>query len=156
MTLFPYTTLFRSINEFLKPAEGESFYGRGRGRGGGRGRGDRGSFRGDYMGRNRGPVAAPSIADQNQFPSLGGKWSTISLLLLKIFICEGQCHNFTLCRLDLSFLLLCCVWVCGSFSSVVQCTSEQTTSVTGIAMFGVSIKYFVIVLCASDFVFGRL
>lgn len=62
-----------SINEFLKPAEGESFYGRGRGRGGGRGRGDRGSFRGDNMGRNRGPVAAPSIADQNQFPSLGGK-----------------------------------------------------------------------------------
>lgn len=57
-----------SINEFLKPAEGESFYGRSRGRGG-RGRGgDRGSFRG-----NRGPAAAPSIADQSQFPSLGGK-----------------------------------------------------------------------------------
>jgi plasminogen activator inhibitor 1 RNA-binding protein len=61
-----------SINEFLKPAEGESFYGRSRGRGGGRGRGDRGSFRGDNSGRNRGPAAAPSIADQNQFPSLGG------------------------------------------------------------------------------------
>ncbi|KAJ4797325.1 Hyaluronan / mRNA binding family [Rhynchospora pubera] len=60
-----------SINEFLKPADGENFYGRSRGRGGGRGRGDRGNFR-DNGGRNRGPAAAPSIADQNQFPSLGG------------------------------------------------------------------------------------
>ncbi|OEL28347.1 hypothetical protein BAE44_0010634 [Dichanthelium oligosanthes] len=60
-----------SINEFLKPAEGERFYG---GRGRGRGRGERGGFRGGYGGGyNRGPAAAPSIEDQAQFPSLGGK-----------------------------------------------------------------------------------
>ena len=59
-----------SINEFLKPAEGERYYG---GRGRGRGRGDRGGFRGGYGGGHRAPPAAPSIKDQNQFPSLGGK-----------------------------------------------------------------------------------
>lgn len=61
-----------SINEFLKPAEGERYYG---GRGRGRGRGDRGGFRGGYGGGySRGPAAAaPSIEDQAQFPSLGGK-----------------------------------------------------------------------------------
>ncbi|CAO1945153.1 unnamed protein product [Urochloa humidicola] len=60
-----------SINEFLKPAEGERYYG---GRGRGRGRGERGGFRGGYSGGyNRGPAAAPSIEDQAQFPSLGGK-----------------------------------------------------------------------------------
>jgi plasminogen activator inhibitor 1 RNA-binding protein len=60
-----------SINEFLKPAEGERYYG---GRGRGRGRGERGGFRGGYGGGyNRGPAAAPSIEDQAQFPSLGGK-----------------------------------------------------------------------------------
>ncbi|KAL0716777.1 hypothetical protein Bca4012_066099 [Brassica carinata] len=64
-----------SINEFLKPAEGESYY-RGGGRGG-RGRGGRG-------GRDRGGAsgggfdgyrseAAPAIGDTAQFPSLGGK-----------------------------------------------------------------------------------
>ncbi|KQK09524.1 RGG repeats nuclear RNA binding protein A [Brachypodium distachyon] len=61
-----------SINEFLKPAEGERYYGgRGRGRGG---RGDRGGFRGGYGGGGyqRGP-AAPSIQDQAEFPTLGGK-----------------------------------------------------------------------------------
>ncbi|WVZ55264.1 hypothetical protein U9M48_017874 [Paspalum notatum var. saurae] len=59
-----------SINEFLKPAEGERYFG---GRGRGRGRGERGGYRGGYGGGyNRGPAAAPSIEDQAQFPSLGG------------------------------------------------------------------------------------
>nr|ACG32086.1 plasminogen activator inhibitor 1 RNA-binding protein [Zea mays] len=55
-----------SINEFLKPAEGERYYnpsGRGRGRG-------RGGFRGGYNGGYRGPAAAPAIEDQAQFPAL--------------------------------------------------------------------------------------
>ncbi|RLN30371.1 plasminogen activator inhibitor 1 RNA-binding protein-like [Panicum miliaceum] len=53
-----------SINEFLKPADGERYYGgRGRGRG----------FRGGYGGGYRAPPAAPAIQDQSQFPSLGGK-----------------------------------------------------------------------------------
>ncbi|XP_047044140.1 RGG repeats nuclear RNA binding protein A-like [Lolium rigidum] len=60
-----------SINEFLKPAEGERYYG-GRGRGG-RGRGDRVGFRGGFGGGYHGPPAAPAIQDQNQFPTLGGK-----------------------------------------------------------------------------------
>ncbi|XP_020105699.1 RGG repeats nuclear RNA binding protein A-like isoform X1 [Ananas comosus] len=59
-----------SINEFLKPAEGERYYsagGRGRGRG-------RGPFRGGFGGGStRGPTAAPSIEDQEQFPTLSGK-----------------------------------------------------------------------------------
>ncbi|KAI5000156.1 hypothetical protein ZWY2020_004745 [Hordeum vulgare] len=60
-----------SINEFLKPAEGERYYGgRGRGRGRGEGRGVRGGFGGGYQ---RGQAAAPSIEDQSQFPTLGGK-----------------------------------------------------------------------------------
>lgn len=54
-----------SINEFLKPAEGENYY-----RPGGRGRG-RGRGRGGY-GNNSYSVEAPSIADVGQFPSLGG------------------------------------------------------------------------------------
>ncbi|XP_047338782.1 RGG repeats nuclear RNA binding protein A-like [Impatiens glandulifera] len=63
-----------SINEFLKPAEGEAYYGRGRGRGGRRGGGRGGS--GGYGGGNRwdgaAELAAPLIDDTN-FPSLGGK-----------------------------------------------------------------------------------
>ncbi|KAF9685442.1 hypothetical protein SADUNF_Sadunf03G0055000 [Salix dunnii] len=55
-----------SINEFLKPAEGERSYNPGRG-GRGRGRG-----RGGY-GSNARDVAAPSIEDPGQFPTLGGK-----------------------------------------------------------------------------------
>ncbi|KAL3329584.1 hypothetical protein AABB24_033769 [Solanum stoloniferum] len=58
----------KSINEFLKPAEGESYYrpgGRGRGRGRGRGNG------GGYGGINS--VSAPSIEDVGQFPSLAIK-----------------------------------------------------------------------------------
>ncbi|KAH0644191.1 hypothetical protein KY284_032075 [Solanum tuberosum] len=58
----------KSINEFLKPAEGESYYrpgGRGRGRGHGRGNG------GGYGGINS--VSAPSIEDVGQFPSLAVK-----------------------------------------------------------------------------------
>ncbi|XP_010449709.1 PREDICTED: plasminogen activator inhibitor 1 RNA-binding protein-like isoform X1 [Camelina sativa] len=62
-----------SINEFLKPAEGENYYRGGRG---GRGRGGRGRGRGgvsneEHVGyRNE---AAPAIEDTAQFPSLGGK-----------------------------------------------------------------------------------
>ncbi|TVU20485.1 hypothetical protein EJB05_36693 [Eragrostis curvula] len=58
-----------SINEFLKPAEGERYYG---GRGRGRGRGDRGGFRGGYGGGYRAPPA-PAIQDKAEFPTLGGK-----------------------------------------------------------------------------------
>jgi len=63
-----------SINEFLKPAEGERFNGpSGRGRGRGRG-GDRGSFRGGYGGGGNNTLAsALSIEDPGQFPTLGGK-----------------------------------------------------------------------------------
>ncbi|TVU01923.1 hypothetical protein EJB05_52570 [Eragrostis curvula] len=61
-----------SINEFLKPAEGERYYG-GRGRGHGRGRRERGGFRGGYNGGGYGAAAAPVIEDPSQFPSLGGK-----------------------------------------------------------------------------------
>jgi len=61
-----------SINEFLKPAEGDRYYnpgGRGRGRGG---RGSRGG--GGYSGSSRSTnAAAPSIEDPGQFPTLGGK-----------------------------------------------------------------------------------
>lgn len=58
------------ITEFLKPAEGERHYG-GRGRGRGRGRGS--GSKGGYGGNSGGNVAAPSIEDPGQFPSLGGK-----------------------------------------------------------------------------------
>ncbi|KAK8603562.1 hypothetical protein V6N13_096040 [Hibiscus sabdariffa] len=50
-----------SINEFLKPAEGERYYGSGRGP------------RGGYVGNTVNNVAAPSIEDPGHFPSLGGK-----------------------------------------------------------------------------------
>ncbi|GAB2213978.1 hypothetical protein Droror1_Dr00018307, partial [Drosera rotundifolia] len=59
-----------SINEFLKPSEGDSYYrpgGRGRGRGRG---GPRGGFDGGYA-SNR--PYAPSFEDPGQFPSLGAK-----------------------------------------------------------------------------------
>ncbi|KAL6964941.1 hypothetical protein U1Q18_035996 [Sarracenia purpurea var. burkii] len=62
-----------SINEFLKPADGERYYtpgGRGRG---GRGRGgSRGGYGGGSspMSNN---VAAPKIEDPGQFPTLGAK-----------------------------------------------------------------------------------
>lgn len=58
-----------SINEFLKPAEGEHFSPGGRGRGRGRGP-PRGGFGGGSAMNN---VAAPAIEDPGQFPSLGGK-----------------------------------------------------------------------------------
>ncbi|KAK2648915.1 hypothetical protein Ddye_016404 [Dipteronia dyeriana] len=61
------------ITEFLKPAEGERYFG---GRGRGRGHGGRGSGSGSgggYGGNSSGNVAAPSIEDPGQFPSLGGK-----------------------------------------------------------------------------------
>ncbi|XP_047152673.1 RGG repeats nuclear RNA binding protein A-like [Vigna umbellata] len=57
-----------NINEFLKPAEGERYYNTS-GRGRGRGRGARGGYSGN-AGSN---VAAPSIEDPGQFPTLGGK-----------------------------------------------------------------------------------
>ncbi|KAJ9147657.1 hypothetical protein P3X46_029792 [Hevea brasiliensis] len=56
-----------SINEFLKPADGEKYYNPG-GRGRGRGRG----LRGGYGGGNMRDAAAPSIEDPGQFPTLGG------------------------------------------------------------------------------------
>ncbi|KAJ6400265.1 hypothetical protein OIU84_015836 [Salix udensis] len=59
-----------SINEFLKPAEGERYYDSGsRSRGRGRGRGARGFGNRDGMSN----VPAPSIEDPGQFPTLGGK-----------------------------------------------------------------------------------
>ncbi|KAJ8526724.1 hypothetical protein K7X08_029201 [Anisodus acutangulus] len=60
----------KSINEFLKPAEGENYY-----RGGGRGRGRGGRGRGGYEGNggNSYSAPAPKIEDASQFPSLGGK-----------------------------------------------------------------------------------
>lgn len=58
-----------SINEFLKPAEGERYYSPG-GRGRGRGRGSRGGYGG---GSERSSFQAPAIEDPGQFPSLGGK-----------------------------------------------------------------------------------
>ncbi|KAG9456544.1 hypothetical protein H6P81_001052 [Aristolochia fimbriata] len=72
-----------SINEFLKPAEGERYYSP-RGRGRGRGRGDRGPSRGGFGGGGGGDYSvgvgggsimppAPSIEDPGQFPTLGGK-----------------------------------------------------------------------------------
>ncbi|KAK2975428.1 hypothetical protein RJ640_007347 [Escallonia rubra] len=58
-----------SINEFLKPAEGE--YGHGRGRG--RGRGPRGGGAGLYAGNPRSNLEAPKIEDPGEFPTLGAK-----------------------------------------------------------------------------------
>lgn len=58
-----------SINEFLKPVEGEKYYNPG-GRGRGRGRGSRGGYGG---GNRMNDVAAPAIEDVGQFPSLGVK-----------------------------------------------------------------------------------
>ncbi|XP_023634047.1 RGG repeats nuclear RNA binding protein A isoform X2 [Capsella rubella] len=60
-----------SINEFLKPAEGQNFYRGGRG---GRGRGGRG--RGGVSSEEHGGYRnepAPAIGDTTHFPSLGGK-----------------------------------------------------------------------------------
>lgn len=65
-----------SINEFLKPVEGEKYVGpiNARGRGGrGRGRGDRGGFKGAFSERSGSEtVPAPKIEDPGQFPVLGG------------------------------------------------------------------------------------
>ncbi|XP_042511957.1 RGG repeats nuclear RNA binding protein A-like [Macadamia integrifolia] len=58
-----------SINEFLKPAEGERYYSPG-GRRGGRGGRGRGGYSGGSMTNN---VMAPSIEDPGQFPTLGVK-----------------------------------------------------------------------------------
>ncbi|XP_074303908.1 RGG repeats nuclear RNA binding protein A-like [Silene latifolia] len=60
-----------SINEFLKPAEGETHY-RSGGRGRGRGRGDRGGRHGGGGGYARNNGSAPKIEDNSQFPALGG------------------------------------------------------------------------------------
>lgn len=64
-----------SINEFLKPAEGESHYnsgGRGRGRGG-RGTRGGGGGGGGFRGNSYSNVPAPSIEDPGHFPTLGAK-----------------------------------------------------------------------------------
>ncbi|XP_022843545.1 RGG repeats nuclear RNA binding protein A-like [Olea europaea var. sylvestris] len=58
-----------SINEFLKPPEGDRYYTPG-GRGRGRGRGSRGGYNG---GGEMSNVKAPAIEDPGQFPTLGGK-----------------------------------------------------------------------------------
>lgn len=55
-----------SINEFLKPAEGENYRSGGRGRGRGRGRGG-------FNGGSNYNAPAPQIADVGQFPTLGAK-----------------------------------------------------------------------------------
>ncbi|OIT23663.1 PREDICTED: plasminogen activator inhibitor 1 RNA-binding protein-like [Nicotiana attenuata] len=60
----------KSINEFLKPADGESSYYRRGGRGRGQGRG-RGGFGGGVGGNKN--FSAPSIEDVGQFPSLVAK-----------------------------------------------------------------------------------
>lgn len=64
-----------SINEFLKPAEGERYFTHGGRSGRGRGRGSRGG--GDGGGFNStsaiSSAKAPSIEDHGQFPTLGGK-----------------------------------------------------------------------------------
>ncbi|KAL4567241.1 hypothetical protein LXL04_022818 [Taraxacum kok-saghyz] len=73
-----------SINEFLKPAEGERYYspsgGRGRGRGGARGGGAGGSGGGRFNqggggggGGSSYAPEAPKIEDPSHFPTLGGK-----------------------------------------------------------------------------------
>jgi plasminogen activator inhibitor 1 RNA-binding protein len=65
-----------SINEFLKPAEGDKYHGSGGGRGHGRGegRGDRrGNFAAGGGSYNAHNVSAPHIEDPGQFPTLGGK-----------------------------------------------------------------------------------
>ena len=59
-----------SINEFLKPADGEKYYNPG-GRGRGRGRGSRGGFGGGSGGSSY--AEAPAIGDPSQFPTLGAK-----------------------------------------------------------------------------------
>ncbi|KAK4746528.1 hypothetical protein SAY87_012840 [Trapa incisa] len=60
-----------SINEFLKPAEGERYYSPG-GRGRGRGRGPRGGG-GSFDVGYRSNDTAPKIEDPGHFPTLGGK-----------------------------------------------------------------------------------
>ncbi|XP_076904062.1 RGG repeats nuclear RNA binding protein A-like [Bidens hawaiensis] len=62
-----------SINEFLKPTEGEKYYtpgGRGRGRGGGGSRFNQGGGGG---GSSYAYEEAPKIEDPSHFPTLGGK-----------------------------------------------------------------------------------
>lgn len=69
-----------SINEFLKPADGDKYYGplggvRGRGRGRGRVRGNGTITRGSFTGRfnDADEVALPHIEDPVQFPVLTAK-----------------------------------------------------------------------------------
>ncbi|KAL6981400.1 hypothetical protein U1Q18_023030 [Sarracenia purpurea var. burkii] len=67
-----------SINEFLKPAEGERYLnsggrGRARGRGGSRGGGYTGGGYASGGGSTISNVAAPKIEDPGQFPTLGAK-----------------------------------------------------------------------------------
>ena len=72
-----------SINEFLKPAEGERYYtpgGRGRGRGP-RGGGGGGRFNQGGGGSSSYAPEAPKIEDPSHFPTLGGKWDFARLFL---------------------------------------------------------------------------
>lgn len=87
----PYCLKTQSINEFLKPVDGEKYYGSGgnRGRGRGRGREGRGvdargpdgervsgsGGRGNFPGgaHNARRASAPRIEDPGQFPNLGAK-----------------------------------------------------------------------------------
>lgn len=66
-----------SINEFLRPTEGEEYYSSAsrRGRGRGRGRSDHGGYRGGFGGtyNTSRQDLAPSIEDPGQFPTLGVK-----------------------------------------------------------------------------------
>ncbi|XP_065857162.1 RGG repeats nuclear RNA binding protein A-like [Euphorbia lathyris] len=61
-----------SINEFLKPVDGERYYNPG-GRGRGRGRGPRGGFGGGSGGGSTRDAVALKIEDPGHFPTLGGK-----------------------------------------------------------------------------------
>ncbi|KAH0863195.1 LOW QUALITY PROTEIN: hypothetical protein HID58_080406 [Brassica napus] len=89
-----------SINEFLKPAEGENHY-RGGGSGGGRGRGrggrDRGGVSGGVFDGYR-SEAAPAIGDTDQFPSLGGKSNLgYSCGLLQFSSSRLKCFMLSVC-----------------------------------------------------------
>ncbi|KAG2256202.1 hypothetical protein Bca52824_075496 [Brassica carinata] len=100
-----------SINEFLKPAEGENHY-RGGGSGGGRGRGrggrDRGGVSGGVFDGYR-SEAAPAIGDTDQFPSLGGKQTVLMLYALSLLcvhsICSYICYK--ICNTLISWKLEC-------------------------------------------------
>ncbi|KAK4411169.1 RGG repeats nuclear RNA binding protein A [Sesamum angolense] len=79
-----------SINEFLKPAEGEAYYNRG-GRGRGRGRGSRGGYTG---GSKMGNAEAPAIEDPGQFPTLEMIASLLPFSTMGDIIEYFACYSF--------------------------------------------------------------